>query len=227
MRWKLPRPKADRAEAGRIALATTSSRTAGSATSRHCASRHPEPGSAVRGRRPATWPTSRRCTRSRRRSWNCCPGWSSAAVESPCCWRTGNRWRPSSSWCRWGPRAGTGWLARPAMPWRTRCRTVSMNWTRTLGAPALCPGRAEFRPVHADPARLRAAACRGTAFTEFYLRFFGHHLRARWPSPAACSRTRWSRGCAGAGRRGACAWWSIDATGQGKTAAAGRRPSRC
>ncbi len=66
---------------------------------------------------------------------------------------------------------------------------------------------------------------RSTAFTEFYLRFLATTC-ARWPSPADCSRIRWSRGCAGAARRGACAWWSI-AGPPGRRTAAARHPSKC
>ena len=44
-----------------------------------------------------------------------------------------------------------------------------------MGAPALCPGRTELRPVHADLARLRAATCARLGVHRVRL---GHHLRA-------------------------------------------------
>ncbi len=84
-----------------------------------------------------------------------------------------------------------------------------MNWTRTPGYSSSRPGRTQLRPVHADPARLRAAARPRYALSPSSTFASSDTTCARSPSPAGCSRTRWSRGCAGAARRGACAWWSI------------------
>ena len=106
----------------------------------------------------------------------------------------------------------------PATPWKTRFRTASMNWTRTRGCSSSMPrtnraSTSTCRPCAITCSHVRAArrspssTCASSATT-----------CALWPSPAACSRTRWSRGCAGAARRGACAWWctAARATGTGK-----------
>ncbi len=68
---------------------------------------------------------------------------------------------------------------------------------------------------------------RDTAFTEFYLRFFGHHLRAVAKpgglfEDTVVTRLRWR----GQTRRVRMVVYRR-ATGQGQKAAAGRRPSRC
>ena len=207
-----------------------SSRTAGSATLMPCsrsASPNPAPRCRAAGRRP--WPRSRRCTTSPRPSWNCCPGWSSCPSLRRCCWRTVNPWPPSSSWCRWAPRAGSLAGSRmPATPWKTRFRTVSMNWTRTRGCSSSMPrtnraSTSTCRPCAITCSHVRAvrrspsSTCASSATT-----------CALWPSPAACSRTRWSRGCAGAARRGACAWWCTAARAvRDRQTAAARHPSRC
>jgi hypothetical protein len=136
----------------------------------------PEPGSAVRGR-------------NRRRAdeqalYEVAPSfvellpWVEFLPESsPCCWRTANRWRPSSSWCRWAPRAGNRLAARPRRL-ENALQDSSMNWTRTRGCSSSMPRTNRARPVHADLRDYVQPRARGTAFTEFYLRFFGHHLRA-------------------------------------------------
>ncbi|VFT28802.1 Uncharacterised protein [Pseudomonas aeruginosa] len=102
-----------------------------------------------------------------------------------------------------------------------------MNWTRTVGAPALCQDErastSTCRPCAITCSHVRAArrspssTCASSATT-----------CALWPSPAACSRTRWLRGCAGAGRRGVCAWWCTAARAdRDRQTAAARHPSRC
>ena len=52
-----------------------------------------------------------------------------------------------------------------------------------MGAPALCPGRTELRPVHADLARLRAATCARLGVHRVLLAL----LR---PPPARCGQAR-------------------------------------
>ncbi len=209
-------------------VAMTSSRTAGSDTSMPCArpaSPNLERLSRATGRRP--WRTSKHCTTSRRRSWSCCPGWSSCPSRSPCCWRTGNRWRPSTNWCRWAPRAGNPAGSRmPAMRSKTRSRTRLTNWTRT---PGCYSSTRRTSPASTSTCRPCATTCsRAPVARPSPSSTFASSATtcARWPSPADCSRIRWSRGCAGAARRGACAWWSI-AGPPGRRTAAARHPSKC
>ena len=141
----------------------------------------------------------------------------------------GSRSLPSTSWCRWAPRAGNPAGSRmPATPWRTRSRTHSMSWTKTPGCSSSTPrtspaSTSTCRPCATTCSRAPAiprspsSTCASSATTG-----------ARWPSRAACSRTRWSRGCAGAARRGACAWWCTAARAdRDRQTAAARHPSRC
>ena len=116
------------------------------------------------------------------------------------------------------------WFAH-ATPWKTRCRTASMSWTRTPVLQLYAqdePSFDQYMQTLRDYVQPRA---RGTAFTEFYhLRFFGHHLRAV-AKPGGLFEDTVVGGCAGAARRGGAHGGSSTATG--RQAAAARRPSRC
>ncbi|MGA4814810.1 hypothetical protein ACPA9J_03300 [Pseudomonas aeruginosa] len=73
----------------------------------------PEPGAAVQGRKPATVADEQALydVRTVLRG-TAALGGVLARLGNRCSWRTANRWPPSTSWCRWAPKAGnSGWLA--------------------------------------------------------------------------------------------------------------------
>jgi hypothetical protein len=108
-----------------------------------------------------------------------------------CCWRTANRWRPSSSWRRWAPR-GARWpgCGRRAMRWRTRCRTRSTNSTRTPGWSSSTPGRIELGQLPARAGRATCGRAPRAAPSATSTCASSRITCAPSPSPAACSRTR-------------------------------------
>ena len=137
MRWK-PRPKPAASEAGRSGAGDDGSRTAGWRQLRPCA-RPASPGRLgckAAGRRLADEQALRGRTVVR---GTVALGGVPAAVEGHVAGGTGNRWRRSSAGAA-GTEGREPGLARPGprAPWRTRYGTVSMNWTGTLGAAALC-----------------------------------------------------------------------------------------
>ena len=69
------------------------------------------------------------------------------------------------------------------------------------------------------------ARAQGSAFTDFYLRFFGHHLRAIAKPGGLFEITTVTRP-RGAAKCGACAWWSTGARVRLARPGAASHPSR-
>ncbi len=114
---------------------------------------------------------------------------------------------------------------RHAMHWRTRCRTRSTNSTRTRGSCSYARDestRDTYLRGLADYVRPRA---RGSAFTDFYLRFFGHHLRAIAKPGGLFEDTTVTR-LPWRGGSGACEWWSTGARTLRPHRGAASSPSR-
>ncbi len=211
MRWKLPWPKRAgagtrrrrRREAGRLAAPCP-----GLAPGRHPRTRRGGP-------RPQAGDGGRRAGAVRRRAVlrrNCCLGWSSCPQSKSMLLEDGQSVAAFYELVPLGTEGREpGWLAHARDALENALQDSSMNWTRTRGCSSSTPrtnpaSTSTCRPCATTCSRVRAvrpspsSICASSATT-----------CARWPSRAACSRTRWSHGCAGAARRGVCAWWSIAA----------------
>ena len=178
MRWKLPWPK----------LAGAGSSSPASDEQPDSWQRHvealrqagiPEPGSAVHGRKPATVADEQALydvapSFVELLPWvEFLPGSKSMLLED------GQSVAAFYELVPLAPKAGNPAGSRmPATPWKTRFRTVSMNWTRTRGCSSSMPRTNRASTSTCRPCAITCSHARGSAFTEFYLRFFGHHLRA-------------------------------------------------
>jgi hypothetical protein len=99
-------------------------------------------------------------------------------AASACCWKTASRWRPSSSWRRSAPRAARwpGWQARDALE-----NALQDSFDELDENPWVVQLYAQDEPTGTTicaPWRTICSRAQGSAFSDFYLRFFAHHLRA-------------------------------------------------
>ena len=111
----------------------------------------------------------------RRRSRTCCPGSSTCPFQE----HAAGRWPVGGGFFELAPVGTEGremaWQGgRRAMRWRTPCRTRSTNWTTT---PGWCSSTPRTRPTWDNYLRslanyLQPRALQGSAFSDFYLRFF-------------------------------------------------------
>ena len=124
-------------------------------------------------------PTTRRSMACRRRSPTCCPGSSTCPIPRACCWKTASRSRllRAGAGRHRGPRDGLA-VAGARCAGERPAGLVRRTRRQPLGGAALRPGRTDwdnYLRSLADYLRPRAP---GSAFSDFYLRFFAHHLRA-------------------------------------------------